>query len=429
LSIVGIKNAGRAHRRLRVPKVGVAAAVLAVVASSVVGVAAGAATTAKGSITTSATKGAPIVIGTILDEGVAQDNNYDRVATIKAGIDAINKSGGINGHPLQLLYCNGQADLNTELACAREMVTKHVDAVLGAEVENPSVVGLLNAAKIADIDTEAISPETFTTRDSFLLSGGANYQVSGVVDEAAHAGLKRIYMVANTGSAYPSFGEAVAKKDGITWAGQSLIPTTESNYDPVAAQVANSHADAVALIMTPQQSVATADAMVAAGLHVTLLFNGDVPDPTELESITDAPNIKFLIAADTPPPSATQIPAIRKFETELAAYHKKTGTPWAVNSALRMSAVRVWVDTQIFAEIVKTLKTVNATTIRTAYLNAKTVTGLGMVPKWTPTKKGCLAGYPDVSNPYEWFLTLKNGEFVLLTKNEKAVSMNPFLCS
>ena len=48
-----------------------------------------------------------------------------------ASVDALNDSGGINGHPLKLEQCDSKGDPNTEVECAKKMVNDKVVATLG----------------------------------------------------------------------------------------------------------------------------------------------------------------------------------------------------------------------------------------------------------------------------------------------------------
>jgi ABC-type branched-subunit amino acid transport system substrate-binding protein len=370
--------------------------------------------------------GTPILIGNISAEGTAYDNNNDRVATIRAAIRAINQSGGIKGHPLKLVYCNGQHDPNVELSCANQMVSQHVVAMIGSEVENPSVIGVLNNANIADIDTEAYVPEEFTNPDSYLLTGGASYQVAGVVAEAAATGTKKLFFIGATGEdLYVSIVKKVAAEKGIKLVGQSLLAEGTADFDPTASLVGSSGADSVIIEEAPQQLISIVNAIEAQGLHLKFLTNGDIPHPSDLESMSDGAGNDFLIGADTPPPSATQLPAIKQFNAEINAEHA-AGDADAVVSAMRMSAVRTWLDTHIFANVAKTLPDVTATSVRHAYETATNLNGLGMVPSWTPNKQGCYTGYPRVSNPYIWYLKVVNFQFVLAAN--QPVNMDPLLC-
>jgi ABC-type branched-subunit amino acid transport system substrate-binding protein len=370
--------------------------------------------------------GSPILIGNISAEGTSYDNNNDRLATIRAAIRAINKSGGIKGHPLELIYCNGQHDPNAELSCANQLVSDHVVATIGSEVANPSVIGVLNNASIADIDTEAYVPEEFTNPDSYLLTGGASYQVAGVVSEAAALGYKKLFFIGATGEdLYVSIVKQVAAKKGIKVVGESLLAANTADFDPTAAQVGSSGADSVIIEEAPQQLISIVNAIEAQGLHPEFLTNGDIPHPSDLASMSNGAGNDFLIGADTPPPSATQFPAIKQFNAEIAAEYS-SGDHDATISQMRMSAVRTWLDTHIFAEVAKTLTTVTAASVRHAYDTDTNINGLGLVPSWTPSTTGCYTGYPRVSNPYIWYLKVQNNQFVLAAN--QPVNMDPLLC-
>src|SRR5580698_6228563 len=57
-------------------------------------------------------------------------NQPDAKTGLDAAISAVNAAGGVSGHPLKLDFCDTQYTVNGELACARQMVTDKVSAVI-----------------------------------------------------------------------------------------------------------------------------------------------------------------------------------------------------------------------------------------------------------------------------------------------------------
>jgi hypothetical protein len=82
----------------------------------------------------------------------------------------------------------------------------------------------------------------------------------------------------------------------------------------------------------------------------------------------------------------------------------------------------------MFAEIASQLQTVNNGNVLNAYQTAQNVNGLGLIPPWTPSVKGCYNGLTRVSNPYEWFLVYKDGQYSLQNPSEKPVNMDTYFC-
>jgi hypothetical protein len=72
--------------------------------------------------------GTPIKIAVILPTGTSQTNYPEMLASSQAGAIAINKSGGIKGHPVSIIYCNEQNDANAATQCARQVVSDGVVA-------------------------------------------------------------------------------------------------------------------------------------------------------------------------------------------------------------------------------------------------------------------------------------------------------------
>ena len=92
-------------------------------------------------------------------------------AGAKVAADNINKSGGVNGHPIEVVTCNGKNDPKAEVACARKGVSEGVIAATGglAVANPPGVVDVLNRAHIADVSAVAVTPPQYSLPNTFPL--------------------------------------------------------------------------------------------------------------------------------------------------------------------------------------------------------------------------------------------------------------------
>jgi ABC-type branched-subunit amino acid transport system substrate-binding protein len=100
--------------------------------------------------------------------------NFPELVTgAQAGINEVNAAGGVNGHKIQLLSCNSQADPNVAASCARKAVSEKVSAVVGMwSLEGDAIMPILAAAKIPAIASLALSPADLTSPVSFPVGTG-----------------------------------------------------------------------------------------------------------------------------------------------------------------------------------------------------------------------------------------------------------------
>lgn len=96
------------------------------------------------------------------------------------GVDAVNSSGGINGHPMQLKTCPVNLDLNKAADCAREAVAD--DSVIAADVwlgQPDAVLDTFSKAGVPIIGDYPLSPTHFSCQVCFPSSSGAFASVAG----------------------------------------------------------------------------------------------------------------------------------------------------------------------------------------------------------------------------------------------------------
>ena len=92
---------------------------------------------------------------------------------LQAAAAAVNRAGGIHGHPLQMLICDDNGDPNKNLACARQAVADHVAAVITTDADTIAGLPILRAAGIPDISTLGFWNQELTTKTVFPVNGGA----------------------------------------------------------------------------------------------------------------------------------------------------------------------------------------------------------------------------------------------------------------
>lgn len=376
-----------------------------------------------------------ILIGTIFTAGTPNLNEVGPDASLLAGIRAINKRGGVNGHPLKLVSCNDQGDPNLSESCARKMVHDHVVATIGdvSAGNADAIVSILNAAHIPQIGEESDNAE-YTCGTCFPLGPGTYGYIGGVLDYFRQAHLTKVYLVgANlTGLTQDTSPDAVkaAHSLGLQVMGTSLQPPNVADWSPIAAQIASSGAQAVWTFLVGADGVNLVKALQNVGFKGKIGVDAEYT-PAELHELGLQSNGQVVSFSPTAPLTASsQIPAVARFQKQLQAEHA-AGNADAAPGNLDLVSVADWSVLYAFADIVKRLKTVTTATTLKALEGQKTPVSLQEIfpGKWTPGKRsgvpypleksGPFVGYPLVLKNNAWYLTGTKPE--TLTATLKAI--------
>ncbi|HXI96286.1 MAG TPA: ABC transporter substrate-binding protein, partial [Candidatus Acidoferrum sp.] len=96
-----------------------------------------------------AARGGTIVIGGLFDITGPIDSSVER-DTVRAYMQAVNASGGINGRQVQYVWCDSKYDASAAVQCAQYLIAQHVLAVVGltAPLGEDNVISTLTNANI-----------------------------------------------------------------------------------------------------------------------------------------------------------------------------------------------------------------------------------------------------------------------------------------
>jgi len=366
----------------------------------------------------------PVKVGFLVNLTGTDIQYPDGLAGAKAAVRGINARGGIDGHPLQLEWCDVQSDVNTAESCARQMVSDGVAAVTGNQDNyGPQQTAIEQASGIPDIanDTMDASSE-FTSPIEFPRSSGA----TGLFAAGVYYGLKVAKPAQKTFafvgvqipivSALAQSTEQSVVKNGGVWKGSVEMPVTTTSFAPYVAAAASKHADITLLAMSGQQIAEFALAAEQAGDDFTT-FSTAVAFPTSLLKTLD-PTSAFarhmLFSADLPPWTATaQFPLLKQFDSDIQA-EAKSGDKYAAPGYYSLAMLNAWYAVHMFAVVADQIHgTVDAKTMLTQ-LHKVSNLNFGLPPAWSPNVSGP-PGFTRVS-PSAWdeyMLTLVNGEFAL----------------
>ncbi len=301
-----------------------------------------------------------------------------------AAIKAINASGGINGAPIQMTFCDSKFDPNTTLACVHQAVSGHYAAVLVptssvgaggadqllAKSGLPIFYGIPNGSQVA-------APNAVCPTSTIIGSG------NGIGYMAKALGLKKVSLAEIESPTFVATGKIVASALGRL--GLSVGPTV------------------TAPIGTPDLSSDFAQAMSAGEDG---LFYANLPpvlNPSIKQFLQSYPQKKVFLqyvayntmqevgAAGTnelyfpewTQPLSSNVPGIKEFESDMKTYGSDPQAD--INDAY----IPTYAVVKLFQGIASTVKgTVTASSMLTAIKSATNVNMDGLIPNYNGADRG-----------------------------------------
>jgi ABC-type branched-subunit amino acid transport system substrate-binding protein len=194
-------------------------------------------------------------------------------AGMRAAAEAANKSCEA-GVPIQIVACDDKLDPNAGTACGRQAVDEKAAAVVGSSGGFGDLYGpIIAAAGIPEIGTDASGTWQSTNADSFpLFSGTSQYFGHLALLKALGATSVTIAYIDVTGvSSLVGLAKARLQSLGIGVKTTIAIGPTATDYSQFAAQVNNSGADGLSMILGGSQVVQLIKAMVQLGASLDKL--------------------------------------------------------------------------------------------------------------------------------------------------------------
>jgi ABC-type branched-subunit amino acid transport system substrate-binding protein len=341
----------------------------------------------------------------------------ERVSAINARLDAVNAAGGLNGYKIVLDACDEKGDPNTAASCARKFVSDKVVAEVGSlTVFGQKYNPILQAAGIPRVGPLVASQAEYFAPNNFLLSGGSVSMFEGALKYAAESGGKSVYLLGQeTEGADSLIGllKPVAEKDGLHWAGNSLIASDTPDVSSYVTAAMKSKADVVLLTFGPDTTQQVLKTSVQLGATYKICTSAESFSDDVIKAVgADNPMItQAMLVTPNPPLTQTANPAVKQYLDEMdkrQASGDKNAAP-----EKRSHIFDAWLSTLAFTQVMKnTTGEITAKSVTDAFNAASNVDMLGAFPPWTPNKSA-VAMIPRVSNPYAWYVKVVNGKQAL----------------
>jgi branched-chain amino acid transport system substrate-binding protein len=330
-------------------------------------------------------------------------NFAESVNGAQAAAAAINKAGGINGHPIQIITCNDNLNTADAISCAREAVQQHVIAYVGGnEPLDSAVFPYLQSAGIPWVGPQQNTPAAGQSSYSFPLEGEVDITDSESGKLAVEKGGKTVVIIQLPDAAPSVFGAtfvaSAVRNAGGTVARLIGAPLTTVNWSSYAAQAMNARPDAISCACSPQGTPGLLQALRQAG------FTGPLVEPSTeflvsgIKSLGSAAGKVYLVSSMRDPDVAN--PGLTQYLDEMKATQPA--------SALRDQTSELsWLAVHVVADLLKDQKDLTSATLLKQLQTTSGVRGHGLVPNgvnWS--KPGPLAKYPRIPNSdvllYQW---------------------------
>jgi branched-chain amino acid transport system substrate-binding protein len=414
------RNPGPGRRRSPASRLAVASGVLALT------LAAAACGSSGGNGSSGGLRGAPIKVMGIGGYTVSDPLAFLET-DLQASAAAVNRAGGIHGHPLQMLICDDNGDPNKNLACSRQAVSEHVAAVITTDADTIAGLPILKAAGIPVISTLGFWNQELTSRYVFPINGGAPGEAAdnaALLVKGAHARrIAIVYADQPDGLQSAQAAAAALKRLGIT--SVRMVPMNEhTTTDPTPVVIRSTEGGTQAVLLILAYDAADRYLRAAYRLHISNVTFGSDEDtfpPSVIKDLGAEANGTLVVASSIPLTMTSQKP-VQELLKQMRPYPGFTLSNWTIPNI----GVDNYTAVQLFAQVAKTVPAVTAQSMQAALSKAQNVQAAGMsAPLQFVHPVTGYAGITRIFNDKVLLMRIENGKLVPIDGRVQWVSPLP----
>ncbi|MDQ0691404.1 ABC transporter substrate-binding protein [Arthrobacter sp. W4I7] len=305
-------------------------------------------------------KGEPIKLMSITPTDTSGANFPAELNAARASVRAINARGGIDGRPLELLYCNQKNEATASEACARKAVDEGVLAIVAyfASRGATQVHDILEAAGIPILAGNPVGSEDFTSPIAFNVDGGTlsgyalcptNLKLDGATTHAmvradvdAAAGQEPVVAAGVKGANLHDSGMIVK------------IPQTATDFSGYVRQLQAAGVDAVTAALAEPQAIQLIQTAESLGTNLMVCGSTQSMSTDSLKKLGKAAD-RFHSADFPPLTSDSKDEHVQAFIKDLAA-EEAAGNKAAALEKSGAPAFRGWEGPRIVERVAPKVK-------------------------------------------------------------------------
>ncbi len=335
-------------------------------------------------------------LGPAAPAAVEPVDDHGALTVFKAAADYVNAHGGAGGHKIQVDTCYDQADPNLSATCARQAVANHDVAVVAPLIlTSDNVIPILAQGHIPYFGEFPVSPDDFSSPDSFPVTAGAVGEEAGVGYILAKKGCKKmgiLYTAEPVTEATVPDVSAAAQANGAQIVAKVSLPMTSVAATSEIAQIENAGADCVALVLQNNQVPAVVVAIRQSGKPLMIGSPSAGFAHKILASLGDNANGVYLTGS-VALPTDTGNPAVAQMLSAEGQYEASSPQPESPFSVL------AWADAQLlFNDVIAKFKGDVTGQSVTAGVEALKDATAGATAPYTGSTPPALSVYPRLIN-------------------------------
>jgi branched-chain amino acid transport system substrate-binding protein len=363
---------------------------------------------APGGSGTTAPTGTPIKLLAVMavHGGGGVSAHGEAAAGAQAAALAINASGGVNGHPIQVDVCDTQGDPNIGRNCYNKACSGGYAAVV-AEV-NTNGLNILQACKVPSVGDFGVTSEELTNPISYPILAPASLGISLLPSALKQAGATKVAAAITDVPQAAALGpllKGVAKKVGVGY-NQVMVPIATTDYSTSVQPMQSAHDDGVVLSTSDVQGSGILQAANQLGYHPKLATVDGVFTPTEIQKLGSVTN-GMIVLSPTPSDFDTTNPGIALFNQQMRSAAKNSVQMTSIRDTTAMGG---WLAVHGIANVAKTMTgPITGPALIAALNTASNVSMEGLVPPWSPSKPLNKAPFLRVTSGTIYQNVVKNG--------------------
>lgn len=294
----------------------------------------------------------PYKIGAVFDSsGSSSSLGVPERDTALMVVDEINKNGGINGHPIELIMLDSKTNETEAALAAKKLIQQGVSAIIGASTSGSTMamVDIVQNAKIPLVSCAASVKIVEPVKDRqwvFKTAQSDRFVAENLVDYLKAKNITKVAL-ATANNAYGDSGRAEFEKaaaaGGITIIDKEKFEQNDTSMTSQLTNIKKAAPEAVICwSVPPAASLFTAN-FRQMGINVPLLHSSGIANKNFLDLAGPAadgvvfPVGRLLVAEQLPdsdPQKAVELEYAKSFETKYGAGSRSTfgGHAWdAVN--------------------------------------------------------------------------------------------------
>jgi|CXWK01.1.fsa_nt_gi ABC-type branched-subunit amino acid transport system substrate-binding protein len=355
--------------------------------------------------------GEPIRLMTIFEAGGA-GATPEISDGVQAAAEAINRNGGINNRPIEIIECDAGNDPNTAAECGRQAVAEGVVAVVGALTSNAGeYMPILEENKIPAIGNVPAATADFLSAASFPIYGGlpaaSAALAAGLVEKGAtNISVARVDLAA--ASAIAVFANTALATKGLAVGKDVSVPASAPDMATYVALATDGGTDGVVVGLFGQDAT-----------NFIIQLRQTAPDVQIAATTTDFAAVVEALGDGADGIVVTQFfesvegdsPAAKQFMDDLVAIGVDEPGGFRANS---------YASVMVFAQIVSEMADISAAALWDLLPTLENI-DVGMMPP-VQFKTGGAGGIPRLFNVCVQYAEMQDGKSTVFSDG----FLNPF---